>query len=158
VKGATGATGADGTTGQDIQNAYGTGAIVITPVTGFTLVPGLSVNVTVPSDARVLVTTTGGIQCTSNLAAGFSTVDVWIFVDGVALNNGSLPRLIAANTTGIINMFAYWSTTTSPPLAPGPHVIEIRARGLGGANANAIVSGDSTSVLQGELDVTIIRQ
>jgi hypothetical protein len=139
-------------------NVYSTGALTILPGTAFTTIPGLTLTVTVPANTKTIISTTGGIATQSGSATGFSQVDVWIFVDGSPTANGSLPRLIAANTGGITGMFTYWSTTTVPPLAPGVHTISVMAKGNGGANSNATVAGDTNSVLQGELIVAFVKQ
>jgi hypothetical protein len=42
-------------------------------------------------------------------------------------------------------------------LTPGTHTVEVQAR-LATGSAAAVVSGDGTSVLLGELTVTILKQ
>ena len=69
-----GPMGAPGTTGQDVVEVYGTGQLVVSAATTtFVVVPGLAQTITVPTDARVRVDTSGCIQCTQAGAALAST-------------------------------------------------------------------------------------
>src|SRR4051812_43202097 len=79
--GAQGTAGPPGTTGQDIVEGVGTGQIQVSAATNYTTVPGLSVTVNVPANAKLHVDTSGGIQCTATGNA-YSAVDMAIFVDG----------------------------------------------------------------------------
>jgi hypothetical protein len=137
--------------------SYGTAGVTITPSTGFTPLPGLALTVNVPNGSKALISTNGGFQTTSTSSNGFSLIDIWILINGTTFQHGSLPRLIAANNAGISQVFAYWSTTTAQTLPPGTHTIAVYARGLG-SGSNAVVSGDTNSVLQGELSVTLVKQ
>jgi hypothetical protein len=85
-------------------------------------------------------------------------VDVALAIDGALTANGSYKRIVAANTTGIVQMFAYFDMSQAIPLAPGAHTIKLVAAGTGGSSSSALVSGDSNSVLQGELTVTILKK
>jgi hypothetical protein len=154
----SGSPGPAGTTGQDIFTAYSSGAVGVTPQTGFTLIPGMTLTLTVPAASKVLVSTTGGLTTTSTQPTGFSVVDVAVYVDGVLLPE-SQTRLFVLNnggTTGI-NVIENWAITAAPVLSPGTHTISVSTRGLGtGDNAN--VGGGATSVLRGKLIVSIIKQ
>ena len=155
--GATGATGATGTAGQSSVSVFGTSGMSITSAsTVFTLIPGLTQTLTVPVNAKVLITTNGGIQTTSAALTGYSSVDIALYIDNLFIGHGGYQRVIAANNTGLTNVIAYWGLTQSEPLTAGAHTIEIRAAYNLGATAN--VSGDNTSVLQGSLTVTVINQ
>jgi hypothetical protein len=145
-------------TGQNATTVFGTGSAIITAVTGFTDLPGLSQSVTVPSNAVVQVSADGGIETASAAANGSSVVDVALAIDGALPANGAYKRIVAANTTGIVTMIASFDMSQAIPLAPGPHTIKLVAAGAGGTGSSAQVSGDTTSVLQGELTVTILKK
>jgi hypothetical protein len=160
--GATGATGPAGpagprsTNGQDVVAAYGTAALLLTPATPFTPLPGLSVTVNVPANSRLLISSTGGIASTSTAIGQFCPVDVAVLVDGTFTTNGAYQRVVAENTV-IGDQPVRWSITTAQQLTIGAHTISVVAQGLGsGGNCN--VSGNNMSTLQGELNVTIINQ
>jgi len=85
-------------------------------------------------------------------------VDVALVIDGVVAANGGYKRIVAANTTGIVTMISNFDMSQAIPLTPGAHTIKVAAKGNGGASSPALVSGDSTSVLQGELTVTIVKK
>ena len=114
----------------------------------------LSTTVNVPANSEVFISTDGGIGTTSNSSTGFSIVDVIIGVDDQV---AQFRRVIAANTTGLTNMIAYWSFAVSRTLTAGQHTIEVAAKS-GGFSSDATVSGDGSSVLQGQLTVMIINK
>jgi hypothetical protein len=107
-----------------------------------------------------LISTYGGIQTTSMSTAGYSIVDVAVFVDGVIPNDGAYARLNALNNTGLTSTFDYWTFVTAPVLSAGTHTITVRASAPPTplSSVNATVGGNNTSVLQGELNVAIIKQ
>ena len=156
--GATGAAGPTGTTGQDVREVYGTGQLAVTAgLASYTTIPGLTQLVTVPADAIVTVATNGGLQCTQPGNA-YSVVDIAIFVDGVASNQGGVRRVVAANTTTVGQMIANWSFARSYALAPGVHSIEVKAIAPDPNAAAANVSSALAPQLQGVLTVTIVRR
>jgi hypothetical protein len=114
--------------------------------------------VTVPSNAVLKVSVDGGLQTESTANNGVSVVDVALVIDGVVAANGGYKRIVAANTTGIVTMISNFDMSQAIPLTPGAHTNKVAAKGNGGASSPALVSGDSTSVLQGELTVTIVKK
>ncbi|MBK9034839.1 MAG: hypothetical protein IPL61_26845 [Myxococcales bacterium] len=156
--GQQGVPGPTGTTGQDVREVYGTGQLAVTAgLTSYTTIPGLSQLVNVPADAVVQVATNGGIQCTG-LGAAYAVVDVAIFVDGVASNQGGVRRVVAANTTTVGQMIANWSFARSYTLTPGDHSIEVKAISIDPSAATANVSSASAPQLQAVLTVTIVKR
>ena len=149
--------GATGSTGQNGTTVYGTAALSVTSATAFTLVPGLTQTFSVPSNSVVYVSTDGGVATTSAAATGFSVVDVSIFVDGVVLANAGSRRIFVTNNGGVVNVVANWSMSLSLPLTAGSHTILVACQG-DGVGSNAVVSGDSSSLLQGQLTVLILRK
>lgn len=148
--------GAVASTGQSVYQALGTGQLsVTTGTTSFTLVPGLSLNVNVPSGCKVLIHTDGGLQCSATGNA-YSVVDMSIHVDNVSQ---AQRRIVAANTTGLAQVITNWSMDRMMTLAAGNHTFEVRAlyaTGSGASTAN--VSSGSAPQLQGVLTVTIIKE
>lgn len=146
------------TLGQQIVEVYGTGQLVVTNATNYSLIPGLAANVTVPAGARVRVDTSGGIQC-SQAGSAYSVVDVAIFVDDGISTAGGQRRVVAANTQSLGQTIANWSFTRSYTLAAGNHNFEVRAEGVDDAMAApANVSSAGAPQLQGTLTVTVLLQ
>jgi hypothetical protein len=138
--------------------------------TALTVVPGLSVNVTVPANSEVYISTDGGLAPLNVGPGDTAVVDVVLAVDNVIVPNGGVQRVIATNvlvTNGAANSilgFRYWSMAQSIALTAGPHTISVQAAlaPQGGPAAfsshAATVSGDSNSILQGQLNVIILNK
>ena len=153
--GIDGVNGAAGTTGQASTDAYGTSQLtVLASTTTYTLVPGLTQTINIPANAIVLVTTSGGVQCTA-AGVAFGAVDVGIHVDGVVSPQAGQQEIIASNTQAVAQMIAYWSMTKTYSLAAGNHTFDVRVKDAGG-NADANVSG-TNPLIQAVLTVTIIK-
>ena len=149
---------AAGAFGQSTTSVFGTLAITQTPTSAFTLVPGLTQTINIPAGYSIFITSGGGISTSSVLGTGYSVADIVLAIDG-ALNaaGGGYQRLTALNNGGLIGNFSYWALHLSPVLTPGLHTIEVRAAGANNGGSNFSVSGDATSVLQGELTITLIK-
>ena len=144
--------------GQDATTVFGTSQLSLCcPNSLFNLIPGLTQTVTVPANSTLYISTDGGMQ-TSAPADGFSSVEVAIHVNGVPVINGGFRKLMALNTSTITGVIENWSFGTAVTLSAGVHTIDVRARGQAPINGNALVSGDSTSVLQGQLTVIIVKR
>jgi hypothetical protein len=154
-QGVQGPPGPAGTTGQSASTAYGNAQLTVTSST-FVAVPGLSQTISIPAGAVVYVATDGGIATTSALSSGFSAVSVALFVDGVLVSPGGYRRVVATNNSGIGGTIETWSLSLVPAISAGLHTFEIRASLSQGANA--LVSGDPSSILEGELTVMILKQ
>jgi hypothetical protein len=148
----------DATSGQDATTVFGTGSLTVTTATPGTLIPGLTQTVTVPTSADTFITTDGGAVTTSASTTGFSTFDVFLFVDGALVANGGFQRLYCANTGGVTNIGCRWSISQAMTLTAGSHTIAVRAIGLFGGGSDATVSGNSTTPNQGELTVMFLKQ
>jgi len=144
-------------TGQSCNSVYGTSAITITSADTtipLKIIPGLTETVNVPANSKLLISTCGAISTTSGVAAGYSIVDLLVYVDGAYAGQGFYKRVVAANTTGL-QMLSNWSLTNSVAASAGNHTVDVRVVYGGGSTAD--VSGDNTSVLQGSLTVTVIK-
>lgn len=144
------------TQGQQIVEVVGTGQLQVTTATNFSLVPGLTTTVSIPANAKVLVETSGGVQC-SQAGTAYSVVDVALFVDNTISNAGGQRRVVAANTAGLGQTIANWSFSRALALPAGNHVFEVRAAGVvdsGSVTAN--VSSGSAPQIQGTLTVTVL--
>src|SRR5574338_1553906 len=135
--GPPGPAGEPGTTGQDIQEAVGTGQLTVTSATNFTVIPGLTLTVDVQSNTKLHVDTSGGIQCTATGDA-FSVVDVAIFVDGSVTS--AQRRVVAANTAALAQIVTNYSFGRTLLVTPGAHTIDVRAAGVDPNAAAANVS------------------
>lgn len=146
--------------GQSTTDYYSTGSLTVGVSTAFAVIPGCTATITVPANTSILVTGTVGIQTTSTATGGFSSVDVVIALDGSLLANGGYERITAANNTGLISQMRYGSFDVSfPSLSAGTHTIAFYAGGAGATgSANATVAGNSSSVLQSTLTVTMIKK
>lgn len=120
----------------------------------FTLVPGLSLNVNVPANSFVLITTDGTIKTTSLSSSGASAVLIGLAVDG---NNGGTQAVITVNNASAGGTGASWSMSRVMALSAGAHIIQVIAAG-GGAGSDAIVSGGSGDIMQGSLSAVILKQ
>lgn len=147
-----------------------TTTLIILPGNG----PGgqLSQTIDVPANNSVLIHTDGGLAPTASTNGITSVVDVVLVVDGQILGNGGWRRFKATNlqvTNAAVTTtvgFENWSFEEALDLTPGPHTISVAA-GLSPQQANpavpmsstaATISGNSGSVLQAVLTVTIVKK
>ena len=106
----------------------------------------------------MLISTYGGVQTTSTVATGYSSVNVYVVVNGSLLPGAGYQRVTAANTTGLTaGKISNWSLSSGTLLSAGTHTISVAVIGADGAGASATVGGDNTSVLQGELNVLLLK-
>lgn len=146
------------TLGQSSTDYYSTGGVTIGSGTGFTAIPGFPVTITVAANTSVLVTGTVGVQTTSNAAAGYSSVDVIVALDGSLLSNGGYDRIIVSNNNGIGGQIRYANFNVSlPSLSAGTHTLAFYSAGTGSGGSNATVAGNNSSVLQATMSVTMIK-
>lgn len=160
-QGAAGATGAQGpqgvpgTTGQMANTVYSTGALALTSsmTATYVLVPGLTQTITVPANAKVYVSTDGGIQ-NQNTGINHGVVDLAVFIDGTATELKR--RVHAANTNSLAQIINQWSLTGSFNLSAGSHTIALRGKyAEGTANVNV---GGTNDLIKGNLTVIIIKE
>jgi hypothetical protein len=157
--GPTGATGPSGTTGQDAASVFGTGFLTSFTSTTFSVIPGLTYTVNVPSTSVIQISTNGGFYTNSTASSGVTSLDVAIYIDGAAPSNGSWQRFVAANTAGIANMIQNFTMSKTVTLSAGNHTIDVRAKYISsGSTASATVGGDNTSTLQGTLNVITLKK
>ena len=141
-----------GLLGQSAATAYGTNGGTLSSGTGagiFYTLPGLTQTITVPANSVVKISSDGGILAA--VSGGNAFIDVALQVDGAFPPNGGYQRL-----TCPANTFAFWSFAESLVLTPGSHVIRTVAAWNSGNSAT--INGDGSSVLQGELTVTVLKQ
>jgi hypothetical protein len=144
--GAPGAPGAAGTTGQDATTVFGTGQV--STAGGPVDVPGLTQTVTVPAGADVLVASDGGVE---NPATTLGAADIALRIDSTAPADGFSRRVFSGDPADV----GTWSFSGVAPVGPGTHTFTVRASPGSGFPVN--VSGDTNSVLQGALTVTILK-
>jgi len=134
----------------------GTGELVLVPQgTSYPLIPGLTTQVTLTSEAFVYATTHGGV---SMAADGESLVRVILFVNNLPVN-GQIADLMAASASGAYTLVR-WNHSAVVRLPPGTHKIEVRAT-IRPGSATAYVSGsDDTETMgrQGSLTTLILQQ
>ena len=143
---------------QSATTVFGTVPVTVTPSTAFVVIPGLQATITTTGSGIVYVATDGGVQSMysgTNPGDG-SVIGIAIYVDGAWVGNGGF-REIFALANGVYPPTAYWSESQVMNLGPGTHTIDVRAEGTG-SGSNAIVSGDNTTPLQGELSVLQLTQ
>jgi hypothetical protein len=141
------------------QNTYqvvGTGAVTASSTT-WQILPGLTTTITLTQNAKVYITADGGVQ-NAGAASTNSIIDVAIHNNGGLLNDGGFKRVAAINTNSTTGMFEYFSMGTVLTLAPGTYTIDVRSRKSTSTTANATVSGNNSSVLQGIMTVQIVYQ
>ncbi|MEO9531123.1 MAG: hypothetical protein ABJG68_06420 [Crocinitomicaceae bacterium] len=144
------------TAGQDAGDAYGTAQLtLLATTTTYTLIPGLTQTITVPANAKVYVSTNGGVQAVGT-GTNYAVADIAIYVDGGLVGPGGQQEVVAANTSGLGNMLTHWSFSKSYSLSAGTHTISVMAKD-GGGTLDANVSG-TNGLIQGVLSVLIINQ
>lgn len=144
--------------GQTTFTSFGSATLSVTSaVTTFTVLPGITQTITVPSNCRLLITADGGMNTTSTSATAISSVDVAIFIDGNYPTNGGYKRVTAFNpsSTAINNTGQPWSITTIQNLSAGSHTIDVRSVYVIGSTAS--VSSNNSNSRQGGLYITIIK-
>jgi hypothetical protein len=155
--GPTGPTGPLSTNGQDALTRFGNQQLT-TNATQNVFIPGLTAEFTVPANAVVVVTTTGGLQTSSTVpgTAGAALVELGLYADNVTLQNGSRRRIMSAAEDGI----QYWNISQVVPFTPGLHRISLAVFEASPTTfpSHANVSGADNSLMQGTLTVTIINR
>ncbi|MEI7801490.1 MAG: hypothetical protein WCI97_02475, partial [Bacteroidota bacterium] len=145
------------TLGQSTTSVFGTTGLVVPVNSAFNVIPGLSQIINVPAGYSAFITTAGGVVTSSATAGGYSVVDIIIGIDGGLSPNGGYQRVIVGNSL-VTSTFTNWAMHLAPILAPGVHTINVQAAGPNQAGAvPCTVSSNNTSVLQGELTITIIK-
>lgn len=159
-QGLTGATGPSGTAGQSVTSVFGTSSLTVLNTTNtFTLIPGLTTTLTIPSSSFVMIYTDGTFITNSTSGTGYSTLDFAIFINGAYPANGGYCRLTADNPGSLsttTNNGFQWTLSSFQALSAGSHTIEVRVVYVAGVSAT--VSSSNTSVRQGSLHVVIIKQ
>ncbi len=157
--GPIGPAGPAGTTGQSAQAVHSTASITVGTATPQTVIPGMTVTLNVPAASRVLLSTDGAIQTTSAVATGFSMVDVFLAVDGAPFTSGGYQRIVAGNSNGLTGRFESWSMSMVASVPAGNHTFTVQAIGVNQAGAaDATVGGPVNSVLEGTLNVVVLKQ
>ena len=144
--GPAGPSGPPGTTGQFVHTALGTVPVRVTASTSADTIPGLSQTVDVPSDATVVVSSTGGLE--TDFGSSTSTTDIFLTVDGGQLGKGDYRRL--STTPGTL---MYWTIDQVVPVSTGTHTFSVAAKGFEGS---ALVSAGNGTIAQGTLTVAIL--
>ncbi|MCX7556883.1 hypothetical protein OS187_08625 [Xanthomonadaceae bacterium JHOS43] len=153
LSGNPGPTGPAGTTGQFGNTVLSTGQLVLTAATNsYTLIPGLTQTISVPTNAKVFVSTDGGLQNASN-GTTYGVADIAIFLDGSA---STIQRqVVVSNTPALGQIISQWSLSGVFELAPGTHTIQVRAKD-GGGTSDVNVSG-TNPLIRGNLSVLILK-
>ena len=145
--------------GQSVTSVYGTSTLqVLTSTTTFTLVPGLTTTLTIPSNCFAMIYSEGTFNTNSTSGTGYSTLDFAIFVDGAILTNGGYTRLTADNpgaTLTTTNTGFQWNLMTFQSLSAGSHTIQVGVVYTAGVSAS--VSSSNTAARQGSLHIVIFK-
>jgi hypothetical protein len=148
---------------------FGTAPLTLN-TTAFTLVHGLSTTINVPPNSEVFISADGGVSTVSTQTGASVAVDLVLTMDGNLFASGGFKRVTATNvsllnssTTTVVGI-TNWSLALSAAPTPGNHTFAVFAAWSpgGGAlpfsNALAIVSGDGSSAMQGQLTVVIVKK
>ena len=144
--------------GQNVTSAFGTGGASVTTAV-WQIIPGLTQTITVPANSNfhIFVTTDGGVQNTG-AADTSSIIDVAVHINAALLGNAGFKRLTVHNVNAMTGAFEYWSMGSSLVLTPGTYTIDVRTRKSSSTTANATVSGNNTTVLQGHLTIFMLKK
>jgi len=148
--------------GQSTSSSFGSSTLTVSnTTTTFTVLPGTSQTITVPSNCFAIITADGGANTTSTLTTSFVSVDIAIFIDGSFPTNGGYRRVSAINPTGsAINSTGIpWSITTTATLSPGFHTIDVRAiyNTSSATSVGMSVSSNNSNSRQAGLYITLIK-
>jgi len=145
------------------QNLYlntyqvpGTGGVTASSTTWQNL-PGLSTTINLTQNAKVCITTDGGVQ-NAGAANTNAVIDIAVYNNGALLSDGGFKRVCAINTNAWTGLFEYWSISTVVTLPPGTYTFDVRTRKASATTSNATVSGNNTTVMQGMMTVKIVYQ
>lgn len=144
--------------GQSTSSSFGSATLTVTnTTTTFTVLPGISQTITIPSNCFALITADGGVNTTSTSTTSISSVDIAIFIDGSFPTNGGYRRISAHNpsSTAVNSTGVPWSITTTATLSPGSHTIDVRAIYVAGSSMS--VSSNNTNARQAALYITLIK-
>jgi hypothetical protein len=162
--GPKGDKGDPGTAGQNVFTVYGNGSVMLNapppgsvnpPIPPWIVLPGLTANINAGPGMKFFFSADGGLMTTSQVAEGISRVEIALLLDGAEFPDAAIRKVVAANAPNVQGNVAYYSMALSAQLPPGPHTIQVATRRNGGDQA--IVGGDSNSVLQGQLTVLTLR-
>lgn len=158
--GAAGATGTIGTLGQTWSTVYGTGSLGISSSsTTYTLIPGLTQTVTVPSNCTVFISTDGTVQGNVTGTTTYEVCAIALFIDGTQVSSGGLRFCYTPNSTVLAGTVASWAISINTTLSAGSHTIAVRTKWSSGntaINPSIVVSGGAGSATQSELTVGFI--
>jgi hypothetical protein len=109
----------------------------------YTVVPGLSVNITIPtlSIHKVLIQTDGGVQINSSNSTAIGFTDVAIFINGVQAGAGR--RVPAINNGSVQYAVNAYSFSTLSTLSGGTYTIEVRAKKFSNIFTDCYVSSSA---------------
>ena len=161
-QGLQGPPGPAGTTGQNALIALGTGSITPTPFS-VEAIPGLALQVIVPTNAALYVSTTGGMRLFPSAGTTGDTlaiVDVQLLVDGAPPEpGGSVQRLKAVAPLVALDPGVDWSFGRTMNLAPGTHALSVAVVVREAPTAGLlVVSGGAADLLQGQLSAVILNR
>ena len=146
--------------GQSSQTFFSIGGMNVSSTTGLTYVPGFPTPaITIPANCSILLSLDIGVSTNSASATGFSITDILLIVDGAPVADGGYQRIYTGNSTSAPSYDTkYASISQTVTLSAGTHTFGIAAYGPNLGGNSAIVGGNSNSVYQGELTVTILRK
>lgn len=125
---------------------YGTSMVLVRDTIQSVLIPGLSTNITLAADATIEISTNGGVQTSSGLTNGYSTIGISVVVDGSVIKGGC-ERLNCINNTGLTGTYGgRWALHIYVPLTAGTHTISVYANGCNSGGAPLFVSDPWTTV------------
>jgi len=113
---------------------------------GYTTITGMSMNVTIPAQSFVVVTSYGDV---GNTDGGTVRADVGVFIDNTFNFTVHPPRSLTVGANG----FTPYSISFAVLLAPGVHNFSLRGQNYAGATPG--VFGQTSP---GLLTVTVVRQ
>jgi hypothetical protein len=113
---------------------------------GYTTITGMSLNVNVPAQSFVIVTTYGDV---GNTDGGTVRADAAVFIDNTFNFTVSAPRSLTVPANG----FTPFAISFAATLAPGVHNFSVRGQNYAGSTAG--VFGLTSP---GLLSVTIVKQ
>ena len=145
AQGPQGTQGDAGTTGQTAGSAFGSDCLVVNTST-YTLVPGLSVTLTVPASSVVLVAYGGGMYVNGTAGGDASAAELSLFVDGVQYSASGTITFTGINDASQ-RATGTGSATQVVAVAAGSHTFDVRARRAFNVGSTTTLFGTTSAVV-----------
>lgn len=142
-----------GELGQSSTTYFNTGGIALVSAS-WTYATGFPVTITVPANCKTMVSVDIGVLF-QGTNANNQYCDIALFVDGAFTIDGGYYRTAGSGALANVDAWKIVNMTQTFNLSAGSHTLGVI--GIKSTNGAVTFGGDGTSVLQGEMTVTFIK-